>query len=321
MKQHDKKGAFRRCFPEQQESATSGIPHGSGSMGLRRRIAAPVLTGLALAGVAGMALTGCGASNAQDSAQASQEEAQSTQDAETADTAGAAFSGESITDTEGTEADAAAADTETVEDALPDELEDGEEVLQRGDTDNISFHGTAPDLNVSLAENEAYLLVIPAYGSTGAEFQSDVYLTKDSAGTDGTYLDEGNGSDLMDPNTVIHGGKDGSLAGLTSYGDAGYLASHPYLYLYGDSSISEYQVFAAYPKEHEDILTEYNCYDRDEYNQYINGIFNQRNMQAVLNADLEQQVLDTWCILTLQAEGTDGEDFLVQAVPTGVENQ
>ena len=61
--------------------------------------------------------------------------------------------------------------------------------------------------------------------------------------------------------------------------------------------------------------------DRDEYNQYINDIYGQRNMQAVLDPDLEQQALNTWSILTLQAEGSDGNDYLVQAVPTGVVQQ
>lgn len=290
MRQHDKRNAFPSL----------------------RRVTAPVLTGFALAG---MALTGCGA-GASQAADGTTQQAAAADEAATASTE-AAFQGESI------DTDANTGEAATEEAVLPEELEEGEEVLQRGDTDNISFHGTAPDLTVNLAENEAWILAIPAYGSTGVEYQSGVYLTKDSAGTDGAYLDAGNGSDLMDPNTVIHGSREegGSLSGILAYGDAGYLTSHPYLYLYGESSISEYQVFAAYPKAHEDILMTYNCYDRDEFNQYIDGIYNQRNMQAVLNQDLEQQVLDTWCILTLQAEGADGEDFLVQAVPTGVENR
>lgn len=264
-----------------------------------------------------MALTGCGAGASQTGADGTAQQEAAADEAATASTE-SAFQGESIDTSEN-----AAGEAATEEAVLPEELEDGEEVLQRGDTDNISFHGTAPDLTVNLAENEAWILAIPDYGSTGVEYQSDVYITKDSAGTDGAYLDEGNGNDLMDPNTVIHGSREegGSLSGILAYGDAGYLASHPYLYLYGENSISEYQVFAAYPKAHEDILMTYNCYDRDEFNQYIDGIYNQRNMQAVLNQDLEQQVLDTWCILTLQAEGADGEDFLVQAVPTGVENR
>ena len=62
-------------------------------------------------------------------------------------------------------------------------------------------------------------------------------------------------------------------------------------------------------------------YKMADYNQYINDIYGQRNMQAVLDPDLEQQALNTWSILTLQAEGSDGNDYLVQAVPTGVVQQ
>lgn len=210
------------------------------------------------------------------------------------------------------------------ENLLPEELEEGEEVLQRGEGAEISFQGMAPDVTPEWKDGELYLLAVSAKDSSAAELVCPVYESKEAAEADqGAWLDEGNSTDLTDPNTVIHGslGEESTFAGLQDYGDSEFFSSHPYLYLFSRDSISEYQIFAAYPKAHEDILVSVNGFDRDEYNQYINDIYGQRNMQAVLDPDLEQQALNTWSILTLQAEGSDGNDYLVQAVPTGVVQQ
>ena len=207
---------------------------------------------------------------------------------------------------------------------LPEELEEGEEVLQRGEGAEISFQGMAPDVTPEWKDGELYLLAVSAQDSSAAELVCPVYESQEAAEADqGAWLDEGNSTDLTDPNTVIHGslGEGSTFAGLQDYGDSAFFSSHPYLYLFSRDSISEYQIFAAYPKAHEDILVSVNGFDRDEYNQYINDIYGQRNMQAVLDPDLEQQALNTWSILTLQAEGSDGNDYLVQAVPTGVVQQ
>lgn len=207
---------------------------------------------------------------------------------------------------------------------LPEELEEGEEVLQRGEGAEISFQGMAPDVTPEWKDGELYLLAVSAQDSSAAALVCPVYESQEAAEADqGAWLDEGNSTDLTDPNTVIHGslGEGSTFAGLQDYGDSEFFSSHPYLYLFSRDSISEYQIFAAYPKAHEDILVSVNGFDRDEYNQYINDIYGQRNMQAVLDPDLEQQALNTWSILTLQAEGSDGNDYLVQAVPTGVVQQ
>lgn len=207
---------------------------------------------------------------------------------------------------------------------LPEELEEGEEVLQRSEGTEISFQGMAPDVTPEWKDGELYLLAVSAQDSSAAALVCPVYESQEAAEADqGAWLDEGNSTDLTDPNTVIHGslGEGSTFAGLQDYGDSEFFSSHPYLYLFSRDSISEYQIFAAYPKAHEDILVSVNGFDRDEYNQYINDIYEQRNMQAVLDPDLEQQALNTWSILTLQAEGSDGNDCLVQAVPTGVVQQ
>ena len=245
----------------------------------------------------------------------------------TEEAAGSSVSTESAGGWETADTQAPAAETTEggeEENVLPENLEEGEEVLQRGEGSNVSFHGTLPDITPDWKEKELFLLVIPDADSSAAALECPVYDTKDAAGTEGAaWLDEGNSTDLTDPNTVIHGtlGEDSAFAGIQDYGDSSFFTSNPYLYLYGKDSISEFQVFAAYPKTHEEILTSVNGFDRDEFNQYINDIYSQRSMQAVRDEELEQQVLDTWSILTLQAEGTDGNDFIVQAVPTGVVQQ
>lgn len=262
-----------------------------------------------LAALAAVSMTGCSSDKASDAA-ASLTSTEST-------------GGWEAAETETSAAETTEAGTEE-ENALPNDLEEGEEVLQRENANDVSFHGTLPDITPDWKDGELFLLVIPDADSSSAALECPVYDTKDAAGADGAaWLDEGNSTDLTDPNTVIHGtlAENSAFEGIQDYGDSSFFTSNPYLYLYGKDSISEFQVFAAYPKTHEDILTNVNGFDRDEFNQYINDIYSQRSMQAVRDEELEQQVLDTWSILTLQAEGTDGNDFIVQAVPTGVVQQ
>ena len=95
---------------------------------------------------------------------------------------------------------------------------------------------------------------------------------------------------------MLHGEadtNDAALHGLLAYGDSSFFAKHPYLYLYlPDKTVLEYKVFAAYTQPSENILEQHDCYDFS-------------------------QILQTWCVLTIQASMSDGSDYIVQATLTG----
>ena len=79
----------------------------------------------------------------------------------------------------------------------------------------------------------------------------------------------------------------------------------------------EYKVFAAYAAAPEDILKQHDCYDFDAFSSYVQEILSQRSMSAVTDPSMQDQILGTWCMLTLEATTSYGEDYLVQATATG----
>ncbi len=212
------------------------------------------------------------------------------------------------------------------ESTIPAELDDGETILGRESGTESAFKGPGlldGNAAASWDDGELYLLQA-ADAESGAELLSVPVYSNDAAADQKAYLDSGNDEGLTDPNTVIHGSAaaGGPLEKLTEYGDAQYSEQNPYLYLTTtDGSVMEYQLIAAYTADHTDILTGTNFYDADEYAAYIDSIYSQRNMQAVLNADLQQDAVNIWCLLTIQGSVSDTQDFIVQAIPTGVEYQ
>ena len=211
------------------------------------------------------------------------------------------------------ETPAAAATDSTIRSALPDSMENGEIVLGGAADGRAHFEGSVPEEKISVEPGMAAWLLIPG---TGVETQ--VQATKaDHA----VYLDPSNSTEFNDPNTVLHGEadtEDAALHGLLAYGDSSFFGKHPYLYLYlPDKTILEYKVFAAYTQPSEDILEQHDCYDFSTFRSYMQGILSQRSMSSVTDAGMQDQILQTWCVLTIQASMTDGSDYLVQATLTG----
>lgn len=206
------------------------------------------------------------------------------------------------------------------ESALPEDLPEDEVVLSRNSEQrDISFRGEKPDLDVTFGDHDLYWVCLQDSEAEETALLAEV-TDAENASSSVAWLDAGNDENLKDPNTVIHGnGSDGGVfAALTRYGDEEFFRNNPYIYVYTTDSVKEYQVFAAYTAPSEDILVAYNCYNVDEFSKYVEGIFEQRSMGAVLDMQLQQTVLDAWCILTLDADLGNGQSFLVQAVPTSL---
>lgn len=216
-----------------------------------------------------------------------------------------------------------ASDTETGEDwenAIPEDLGDGEIVLFRNsDQRDVAFRGTDPDLTVTFGDQDLYWICLQDSGTGENVVLAEVTQNEDASGVM-AWLDARNNDDLKDPNTVIHGsGAEGSaFANLADYGDEEFFDRNPYFYVYTPDSVREYQVFAAYTAAEEDILAAHDLADFEEFSSYVSGIFGQRSIGAVSNAQLQQSVLDGWCMLTLDVQTGDGQSFLLQAIPTGI---
>ena len=270
-----------------------------------------VATGL-LSMLLAFSLTACGAAGGASEA-GSQDAPQAAGQTSAGDGSAQAAAGESgaaASEESGAEGTGAQADTE--DSALPSTMEEGEVVLGQADAQS-HFEGTLPDGTISWADDMAAWIKIPGAG---------VDTAVEAAQADGAaYLDPENSSAFNDPNTVIHGPADtenSALHGILAYGDQDFFQKNPYVYVYlPDGSVFEYKVFAAYAAAPEDILKEHDCYDFDAFSSYVQEILSQRSMSAVTDPSMQDQVLGTWCMLTLEATTSYGEDYLVQATATG----
>ncbi len=216
-------------------------------------------------------------------------------------------------DTPSAEAPAAATTGSTIQSALPDSMENGEVVLGGATNGEAHFEGSVPKEKISVEPGMAARLLIPG---------TDVDTRVQTAKAEHTvYLDPSNSTGFNDPNTVLHGEadtNDAALHGLLAYGDSSFFGKHPYLYLYlPDKTILEYKVFAAYTQPSENILEQHDCYDFPTFSSYIQEILSQRNMSSVTDTGMQDQILQTWCVLTIQASMSDGSDYIVQATLTG----
>ncbi len=280
--------------------------------GLRRCAAGVIAGGLVLV------LPGCSSHEEQQAELAkAQEAAAESLSADLAGTESSSQGWESTEDTEGV--------AETEEDwgnALPEDLNDDEIVLFRNsDQKNVAFQGKSPDLTVTFGEEDLYWICLQDSESGENVVLAEVKRNEDASGA--AWLDAGNNDDLKDPNTVIHGSgaEGGVFANLADYGDEAFFDRNPFFYVYTQDSVREYQVFAAYTAAEEDILSAHNFADFEEFSGYVSGIFEQRSIGVVLNTQLQQSVLDGWCMLTLDVQTGGGESFLVQAIPTGIQYQ
>ena len=211
-------------------------------------------------------------------------------------------------------------DAQEAENETNTEIEEVQQLLNP----ELEMHGetpeTAVDLSAVQAENpDAFAwLNLP-----GTELDTPIIQNLDGSSENAAQavtLDPGNSTDFMDPNIVLHGAaasENDPFYTILAYGDPEYFDTHPYFYITADGMLLEYQVFAAYETEPEPLLMNYNCYDYNEYADYVNGVFNRRDMGMVVNESLRETALNAWSIITLEAQENGNTCRLVQAVLTG----
>ena len=225
--------------------------------------------------------------------------------------------------------------TEEVYNALPKDLEEGEQAV--GDVGNvvIPMEGTLPekkpDWESLTKENpDIYAwIVIPGAGVDAPVLQksteANYYDVHDAKGQNSIYgcvhSDIGNELDFTDPNTVIYGSsaqKGQQFYGLSAFEDKSFFEQNRYIYIYTKDKTYEYRVFAAYTGKDEDILRTYNFYDINEFTAYIGQVYQSRDMSANFDTGYKDKVIATWNMITLSADEADGNGrYIVQASLSG----
>lgn len=147
------------------------------------------------------------------------------------------------------------------------------------------------------------------------------YLNHNMDGSKGypgcIYSENFNQKDFSDFNTVLYGHnmKNGSMfAGLHHYADTEFFELYKEISIYTPETKYTYEIFGAYTYDDRHILSSFNFENSKICNDYIEDIFNRKDMSA--NFREENKLTEDSKILTLSTciKGKDDKRFLVQAV-------
>ena len=131
------------------------------------------------------------------------------------------------------------------------------------------------------------------------------------------YTEKANEKDFSSPNTLLYGHnmKNGSMfAGLHQYKDSDYFENNNIVNIYTEDKTYKYQIFAAYKYDDRHILKSFDFTNDEVYESYINNIFDRRDMNSVIDREVEVTADDHIITLSTCAKNDDDARFLVQAV-------
>lgn len=131
------------------------------------------------------------------------------------------------------------------------------------------------------------------------------------------YTENYNNKDFDDPNTVIYGHnmKNGSMfRTLHNYEDKAFFDENREIFIYLPDRILEYRIFAAYIYDNRHLLLNFDFEDPEEFQQYIDDIFDIRDISAHIDASMEVGVDDRILTLSTCNAGIETQRYLVQAV-------
>lgn len=147
------------------------------------------------------------------------------------------------------------------------------------------------------------------------------YLTHNSQGNidlDGAIFSQAtyNSADFEDPVTILYGHnmRSGHMFGTlrASYTDQEFFDGHKDITIYTPEEALTYKVFAAVPYSDELIPLEHDFTDEKEYNNFFEGVFNIRNLNALFDEENRPEFGDKVLILSTCISGTPMR-FLVMA--------
>lgn len=125
---------------------------------------------------------------------------------------------------------------------------------------------------------------------------------KESDSRGAIYIEAANMKDMCDFNEVIHGSspEDGSLfAGLEKFLDRNYFDEHTYIYIYLDGNALIYYVFAAYTRDDERLLEQYDFSYASGCQAFLDEIYGTKTMGKIVRSGWEDAVRPENFLVTL----------------------
>lgn len=110
-------------------------------------------------------------------------------------------------------------------------------------------------------------------------------------------------SSPMDPNFIIHvqAGQNSSLELLIQNDDPEMTQEASYLTIFDGDVCFVYRLFAICMGK-KDLEDDYDFYDRNDYNEFVEDIFSSGAENIWCNQDLKEPVMESWHTLTIEAE-------------------
>lgn len=136
------------------------------------------------------------------------------------------------------------------------------------------------------------------------------------------FTENYNTKTFEDPNTVIYGHdmKNGSMfQSIHNYMDRSFFDQNRDITIYMQDKILHYKIFAAYLTDNKHLLMHYNFWNEEEYQQYLDGIFSKRDMNAFIDTSMEVTNQDKIITLSTCYAGISTQRYLVQAVLVSIE--
>lgn len=131
------------------------------------------------------------------------------------------------------------------------------------------------------------------------------------------YTENYNSREFDDPNTVIYGHnmKNGSMfRTLHNYEDKAFFDENREIFIYLPDQILEYRIFAAYVYDNRHLLLNFDFEDPEVFEQYIDDIFDIRDVSAHIDTTMEVGTDDRILTLSTCNAGISTQRYLVQAV-------
>lgn len=136
------------------------------------------------------------------------------------------------------------------------------------------------------------------------------------------FTENFNTKTFEDPNTVIYGHdmKNGSMfQSIHQYMDRSFFDANRDITIYMPDRILHYKIFAAYLTDNKHLMMSYNFWDEETYQQYLDGIFSMRDMNAFIDTSMEVTSEDKIITLSTCYAGISTQRYLVQAVLVSIE--
>ncbi len=130
------------------------------------------------------------------------------------------------------------------------------------------------------------------------------------------YTELYNAKDFSDNMTVIYGHNmrnESMFANLHLFEDATFFAENPYIYIYTETEIRIYQVFAANEYSDAHLLLNGDMSDKEQYGQYLEGLHHLNGDTDHFNWEINVTKEDKIIVLSTCVRNENEKRFLVQA--------